>query len=33
MQAGNLTGKWHTLLGYPDDLKCLMYPAIHSSKT
>jgi hypothetical protein len=31
MQAGNLTGKWHKLLGYPDDLKCLMYPAIHSS--
>jgi hypothetical protein len=29
MQAGNLTGKWHKLLGYPDDLKCLMYPAIH----
>ena len=29
--VGNLTGKRHILLGYPDDLKRLMYPAFHSS--
>ena len=29
-QVGSLTGKRHTLLGFPDDLKCLMEPAIHS---